>query len=168
MIYEFRLWFQIHHGQNSRKTSQSLGLTSKTPSIPFKIRILEGAKVSDRVRALIENVSSSVERKLSARARNRVLRMQMRQALLLWLGFNLVLYEMSLLFLRISPMPNRCLKFDPNAHSVRNPVVSLSVSEQTTGMEIRPLSLDSPISRSYSSKYCWATRSIEKYRSTTR
>jgi len=42
-----------------------------------------------RSRALIESVFSAVKRKLSARAPGRTLRMQMRQALLLGLSFNL-------------------------------------------------------------------------------
>ena len=42
-----------------------------------------------RSRALIESVFSAVKRKLSARAPGRSLRMQMRQALLLGLSFNL-------------------------------------------------------------------------------
>jgi len=42
-----------------------------------------------RRRALIESVFSSVKRKLSARAPGRSLRMQIRQALLLGLSFNL-------------------------------------------------------------------------------
>jgi hypothetical protein len=55
---------------------------------------------SYRRRALIESVFSSVKRKLSARAPGRSLRMQMRQALLLGLSFNLYRLRHRHLFLR--------------------------------------------------------------------
>jgi hypothetical protein len=58
-----------------------------------------------RRRALIETVFSSVKRKLSARARS--LRMQMRQALLLGLSFNLYRLKHRYLFVRMSTEPNR-------------------------------------------------------------
>jgi hypothetical protein len=51
-----------------------------------------------RQRSLIESVFSSVKRKLSARAPGRSLRMQMRQALLLGLSFNLYRLRHSHLF----------------------------------------------------------------------
>ena len=59
-----------------------------------------------RRRALIETVFSSVKRKLSARAPGRSLRMQMRQALLLGLSFNLYRLRHRYLFLRMSTEPN--------------------------------------------------------------
>jgi hypothetical protein len=68
-----------------------------------------------RRRALIETVFSSVKRKLSARAPGRSLRMQMRQALLLGLTFNLYRLKHRYLFLRMSTEPGylinglRCL-----------------------------------------------------------
>jgi hypothetical protein len=60
-----------------------------------------------RRRALIETVFSSVKRKLSARAPGRSLRMQMRQALLLGLSFNLYRLRHRYLFLRMSTEPNK-------------------------------------------------------------
>ena len=59
-----------------------------------------------RRRALIETVFSSVKRKLSARAPGRSLRLQMRQALLLGLSFNLYRLRHRYLFLRMSTEPN--------------------------------------------------------------
>ena len=59
-----------------------------------------------RRRALIETVFSSVKRKLSARAPGRSLRMQVRQALLLGLSFNLYRLRHRYLFLRMSTEPN--------------------------------------------------------------
>jgi hypothetical protein len=59
-----------------------------------------------RRRALIETVFSSGKRKLSARAPGRSLRMQMRQALLLGLSFNLYCLRHRYLFLRMSTEPN--------------------------------------------------------------
>jgi hypothetical protein len=56
-------------------------------------------------RALIETVFSAVKRKLSARAPGRSLRMQMRQALLLGLSFNLYRLRHRYLFLRMSTEP---------------------------------------------------------------
>ena len=58
-----------------------------------------------RRRALIESVFSSVKRKLSARAPGRSLRMQVRQALLLGLSFNLYRLRHRYLFLRMSTEP---------------------------------------------------------------
>jgi hypothetical protein len=58
-----------------------------------------------RRRALIETVFSSVKRKLSACAPGRTLRMQMRQALLLGLSFNLYHLRHRYLFLRMSTEP---------------------------------------------------------------
>jgi hypothetical protein len=58
-----------------------------------------------RRRALIETVFSSVKRKLSARAPGRSLRMQMRQALLLGLSFNLYRLKHRYLFVRMSTEP---------------------------------------------------------------
>lgn len=55
-----------------------------------------------RRRALIESVFSSVKRKLSARAPGRTLPMQVRQALLLGLSFNLYRLRHRSLFLRMS------------------------------------------------------------------
>jgi hypothetical protein len=60
-----------------------------------------------RRRALIETVFSSVKRKLSARAPGRSLRMQMRQALLLGLSFNLYRLRHRYLLLRMSTEPNK-------------------------------------------------------------
>ncbi len=59
-----------------------------------------------RRRALIETVFSSVKRKLSARAPGRSLRMQMRQALVLGLSFNLYRLRHRYLFLRMSTEPD--------------------------------------------------------------
>jgi hypothetical protein len=59
-----------------------------------------------RRRALVESVFSSVKRKLSARAPGRSLRMQMRQALLLGLSFNLYRLRHRYLFLRMSTEPS--------------------------------------------------------------
>lgn len=59
-----------------------------------------------RRRALVESVFSSVKRKLSARAPGRTLRMQIRQALLLGLSFNLYRLKHRYLFLRMSTEPN--------------------------------------------------------------
>ena len=59
-----------------------------------------------RRRALIETVFSSVKRKLSARAPGRSLRMQIRQALLLGLSFNLYRLRHRYLFLRMSTEPS--------------------------------------------------------------
>ena len=59
-----------------------------------------------RRRALIETLFSSVKRKLSARAPGRSLRMQMRQALLLGLSFNLYRLRHRYLFLRMSTEPS--------------------------------------------------------------
>ncbi len=58
-----------------------------------------------RRRALVESLFSSVKRKLSARAPGRSLRMQMRQALLLGLSFNLYRLKHHYLFLRMSTEP---------------------------------------------------------------
>jgi hypothetical protein len=58
-----------------------------------------------RRRALIETVFSSVKRKLSARAPGRSLRMQMRQALLLGLSFNLYRLRHRYFSLRMSTEP---------------------------------------------------------------
>ncbi len=58
-----------------------------------------------RRRALIETVFSSVKRKLSARAPGRSLRMQIRQALLLGLSFNLYRLRHRYIFLRMSTEP---------------------------------------------------------------
>jgi hypothetical protein len=58
-----------------------------------------------RRRALIETLFSSVKRKLSARAPGRSLRMQMRQALLLGLSFNLYRLRHCYLFLRMPTEP---------------------------------------------------------------
>jgi Transposase DDE domain len=58
-----------------------------------------------RRRALIESLSSSVKRKLSARAPGRSLRTQMRQALLLGLSFHLYRLRHRYLFLRMSTEP---------------------------------------------------------------
>jgi len=60
-----------------------------------------------RRRALIETVFSSVKRKLSARAPGRSLRMQMRQALLLGLSFNLYRLRHRYFPLRMSTEPHR-------------------------------------------------------------
>ena len=60
-----------------------------------------------RRRALIESLFSSVKRKLSARAPGRSLQMQMRQALLLGLSFNLYRLRHRYLFLRMSTEPYR-------------------------------------------------------------
>lgn len=59
-----------------------------------------------RRRTLIESLFSSVKRKLLARAPGRSLRMQMRQALLLGLSFDLYRLKHRHLFLRISTEPN--------------------------------------------------------------
>jgi hypothetical protein len=59
-----------------------------------------------RRRALIETLFSSVKRKLSARAPGRSLRMQMRQALLLGLSFNLYRLRHRYFFLRMSTEPS--------------------------------------------------------------
>jgi hypothetical protein len=59
-----------------------------------------------RRRALIETVFSAVKRKLSGRAPGRSLRVQMRQALLLGLSFNLYRLKHRYLFLRMSTEPN--------------------------------------------------------------
>jgi hypothetical protein len=58
-----------------------------------------------RRRALIESVFSSVKRKLSARAPGRSLSMQVRQALLLGLSFNLYRLRHRYLFPRMSTEP---------------------------------------------------------------
>jgi hypothetical protein len=58
-----------------------------------------------RRRALIESLFSSVKRKLSARAPRRSLPMQMRQALLLGLSFNIYRLKHRRLFLRMSTEP---------------------------------------------------------------
>jgi Transposase DDE domain len=60
-----------------------------------------------RRRALIESLFSSVKRKLSARAPGRSLPMQMRQALLLGLSFNMYRLKHRHLFLRMSTEPDR-------------------------------------------------------------
>ncbi len=59
-----------------------------------------------RRRALIETLFSSAKRKLSARAPGRSLRMQMRQALLLGLSFNLYRLRHRNILLRMSTEPN--------------------------------------------------------------
>ena len=59
-----------------------------------------------RRRALIESVFSSVKRKLSARAPGRSLSMQVRQALLLGLSFNLYRLRHRHFFLRMSTEPD--------------------------------------------------------------
>jgi len=59
-----------------------------------------------RRRALIESVFSSIKRKLSARAPGRSLPMQVRQALLLGLSFNLYRLKHRCPFLRMSTEPN--------------------------------------------------------------
>jgi hypothetical protein len=58
-----------------------------------------------RRRALIESLFSSVKRKLSARAPGRSLPMQMRQALLLGLSFNMYRLKHRRLFPRMSTEP---------------------------------------------------------------
>ncbi len=58
-----------------------------------------------RRRSLIESLFSSMKRKLSARAPGRSLRMQMRQALLLGLSFNLYRLKHRYRFLRMSTEP---------------------------------------------------------------
>jgi hypothetical protein len=60
-----------------------------------------------RRRALIESVFSAVKRKLSARAPGRTLPMQVRQALLLGLSFNLYRLRHRHPFLRMSTEPHR-------------------------------------------------------------
>lgn len=60
-----------------------------------------------RRRALVETLFSSVKRKLSARAPGRSLPMQMRQALLLGLSFNLYRLRHRYLFVRMSTEPSR-------------------------------------------------------------
>jgi hypothetical protein len=60
-----------------------------------------------RRRALIESVFSAVKRKLSARAPGRTLPMQVRQALLLGLSFNLYRLRHRYLFLRMSTEPDK-------------------------------------------------------------
>ena len=62
-----------------------------------------------RRRSLIESLFSSVKRKLSARAPGRSLRMQMRQALLLGLSFNLYRLKHRRLSLRMSTEPSYCI-----------------------------------------------------------
>jgi hypothetical protein len=62
-----------------------------------------------RRRALIESLFSSVKRKLSARAPGRSLPMQMRQALLLGLSFNLYRLKHRRLFLRMSTEPSHLI-----------------------------------------------------------
>jgi hypothetical protein len=59
-----------------------------------------------RRRALIETLFSSVKRKLSARAPGRSLRVQMLQALLLGLSFNLYRLRHRYIILRMSTEPN--------------------------------------------------------------
>ena len=59
-----------------------------------------------RHRARIESVFSSVKRKLSARAPGRSLRMQVRQALLLGLSFNLYRLKHFCFSMRMSTKPN--------------------------------------------------------------
>ena len=59
-----------------------------------------------RRRALVETLFSSVKRKLSARAPGRSFRMQMRQALLLGLSFNLYRLRHRYLFLKMSTEPD--------------------------------------------------------------
>jgi hypothetical protein len=59
-----------------------------------------------RRRALIETPFSSVKHKLSARAPGRSLRMQILQALLLWLSFNLYRLRHRYIILRMSTEPN--------------------------------------------------------------
>jgi len=61
-----------------------------------------------RRRALIETVFSSVKRKLSARAPGRSLPMQIRQALLLGLSFNLYRLKHRYIFPRMSTEPGCC------------------------------------------------------------
>src|SRR5882672_7226426 len=63
-----------------------------------------------RRRALIESLFSSVKRKLSDRAPGRSLRMQMRQALLLGLSFNLYRLKHRRLFQRMSTEPKNLLE----------------------------------------------------------
>ena len=60
-----------------------------------------------RRRALIQTVLSSVKRKLSARAPGGSLPMQVRQALLLGLSFNLYRLRHRYFFLRMSTEPSR-------------------------------------------------------------
>src|SRR2546428_2066504 len=72
-----------------------------------------------RRRALIETVFSSVKRKLSARAPGRSLRMQMRQALLLGLSFNLYRLRHRYIFLRMSTEPGG---FMPPRGEVNSPL----------------------------------------------
>ena len=89
-----------------------------------------------RHRALIESVFSSVKRKLSARAPGRSLRMQMRQALLLGLSFNLYRLRHRYLFLRMSTEPDKpkrkhnaaLCKLLSKVYQVVSPNVSLSHS----------------------------------------
>jgi hypothetical protein len=59
-----------------------------------------------RRRALVETLFSSVNRKLSAHAPGRTLRMQIRQVLLLGLSFNLYRLKHRHLFLRMSTEPD--------------------------------------------------------------
>jgi hypothetical protein len=77
-----------------------------------------------RRRALIESLFSSVKRKLSARAPGRSLPMQMRQALLLGLSFNLYRLKHRRLFLRMSTEPHN-LRFAIFAPDVRPHPVQL-------------------------------------------
>jgi Transposase DDE domain len=64
-----------------------------------------------RRRALIESLFSSVKRKLSARAPGRSLHMQVRQALLLGLSFNLYRLRHRYHFLRMSTEPSCCITY---------------------------------------------------------
>jgi hypothetical protein len=68
-----------------------------------------------RRRALIETLFSAVKRKLSARAPGRSLRMQVRQALLLGLSFNLYRLKHRCLFLRMSTEPLHLKTTRPDA-----------------------------------------------------
>jgi Transposase DDE domain/Transposase domain (DUF772) len=65
-----------------------------------------------RRRALIETLFSSVKRKLSARAPGRTLRMQVRQALLLGLSFNLYRLWHRYIVLRMSTEPSHFKTLD--------------------------------------------------------
>jgi hypothetical protein len=71
-------------------------------------------------RALIESLFSSVKRKLSARAPGRSLPMQMRQALLLGLSFNMYRLKHRRLFLRMLTEPGHLIRCRLNADLTAN------------------------------------------------
>ena len=66
-----------------------------------------GQILTSRTLLLVESVLSSVKRSLWARAPGRSLRMQMRQALLLGLSFNLYRLWHRYLYMRMSTEPDR-------------------------------------------------------------